>query len=467
VSRLIAIGLVLSVAASARAYPLLAPRPVESAIAGPSDPHVAAIFYNPAALGPLRGVHFWMDGAARIHEGDIDRGYAGAGSTRINYADTDAFVGVSWDFNSDAFRVGVGAMVPYTDLGSFGGSATGYHSTAQTYVDFQQTVAVAIKISSRFYFGASASAMESWMSWHFDRDAALAGGSAGVYSGGGLCGAQPCGFENPAAREQLRVRGFSAGWTISAGLLAHVTDRLWLGASYLSHTFNGQAGSELQLHDEKGTRVSGPGVSCGGQACVGNSSVNLYIPDVVMAALRVELTPRTEIETTLRWIHYSERAQLDLQTQGGNLSQLPPSLALPPSMRRDLGLQDTFGAELSLRFRLNDKLRLSPSLFFETSAVEASAVSAAALDAPKLDLALTAEWKPIKHLVLGAHVGGTAYMLGNVHSRNSPTDTVRCVDAQYSLDRCGAVVSGDGLPQASGKYSLFVVHLGAAVGFDY
>ena len=239
-----------------------------------------------------------------------------------------------------------------------------------------------------------------------------------------MCGAQPCGPDNPAAREQLRVGGFDVGWTISVGLLAHVTDRVWLGTSYISHTFNGQAGNELTLHDEKGTRVSGPGVSCGGQACVGNTSVNIYIPDILQAALRVEVTPRTEIETTLRWIHYGERAQLDLETQGGNLSQLPPALALPPSMRRDLGLQDTFGAEVSARFRVNDKLRLSPSLFFETSAVEASAVSAAALDAPKLDLALTAEWKPIKHLVLGAHVGGTAYILGDVSSRNDPTDTV-------------------------------------------
>ena len=34
----------------------------------------------------------------------------------------------------------------------------------------------------------------------------------------------------------------------------------------------------------------------------------------------MEVTPRTEIETTLRWIHYGERAQLDLETQGGNLA---------------------------------------------------------------------------------------------------------------------------------------------------
>ncbi len=195
--------------------------------------------------------------------------------------------------------------------------------------------------------------------------------------------------------------------------------------------------------------------------------MSIYVPDLIQAAARIEINRRTEIETTLRWIHYGGAAQLDIHTQGGTLSQLPTALALPPSSRRDLGLQDTFGAELSLRFRVGEKLRLSPSLFFETSAVEASAVSATALDAPKLDLTLTAEWRPIRHLVLGAHVGGTAYFLGNVHSRNDPNDTIACVDASYSLNACGKVESGSGLPSASGQYSLFVVHLGAAVGFDY
>ena len=116
---------------------------------------------------------------------------------------------------------------------------------------------------------------------------------------------------------------------------------------------------------------------------------------------------------------------------------------------------------------MGDRLRLSPSVFFETSAVESSAVSAAALDAPKLDFALTAEWKPVKHLVLGAHVGGTAYILDQVNSRHNPRDTAACVDARYSLDACAAVDSGDGLSSASGKYTLFVVHLGGALGVDY
>ena len=62
---------VVGVAARALGYPLMAPRPVPDAIAGPTDPHVAATFYNPAAMGYLRGIHVFVDGGARGYLGSM------------------------------------------------------------------------------------------------------------------------------------------------------------------------------------------------------------------------------------------------------------------------------------------------------------------------------------------------------------------------------------------------------------
>jgi long-subunit fatty acid transport protein len=449
----------------------LATRPIESAIAGPTDPQVAAAFYNPAALGPLHGLHFWMDGAARLHEGTIERTHTAGlpadaqGTARINYTDLDAFLGISYEY--EPITVALTTQVPYAELASFGDSPVRYHSIDQTFVHYQQSVAVAFRLASRFHIGAAVNFDESWMRWRFDRDAAIYGGSAYVNQSNGLCGGA-CGFENAAARERLSLRGFGMGLSVSVGLLGRVTDRVWLGASYISHTFGYHGGDEVTLSDELGATVSGPS-ACGGSLtpCNANFSMNVYVPDIVMVAGRFELTPSTELEATLRWIHYGERAQLDLHVQGGKPAELPQPQTIPPLMVRDLGLQDTFGAEVSLRYRVSDKLRLSPSLFFETSAVEKSAVSAAALDAPKIDAALTIEWKPVKHLTLGASAGLTSYILGNVNSRQNPQDTVDCVDSGYSLDKCHAVATGAGLPDASGRYTLFVVHLGGAIGVDY
>jgi hypothetical protein len=69
--------------------------------------------------------------------------------------------------------------------------------------------------------------------------------------------------------------------------------------------------------------------------------------------------------------------------------------------------------------------------------------------------------------VLGAHLGGTAYFVDHVGSRFDPHAQVSCVDARYRLDACAASDAGDGLPSASGHYTLYVINIGAAIGFDY
>jgi long-subunit fatty acid transport protein len=460
----------LLLATSALGYPTLAPRPIANAIAGPADPHVGAAYMNPAALGPLHGVHFWMDAGPRFHLGSI------SGSTTINYTDFDAFLGATWDVGTDTITVAVSTMVPFNDLGNFGDSPARYHSIDQIWVTYQQSLTVSAKLNSRLYIGAGFNMAENWMQWRFARDAAP-WIKDGTTAPNGLCGANPCGFENPLARQTIRLRGFGMGYGFSLGILGRAADRLWLAASYISHFFYGGGGDEVLLTDERGTRIDGPGVACTNASgtpapCIGNSRVANYVPDILMVAARGEITPKLDIEATLRWVHYGERSRLDWTFQGGNLGQVRPDLAPPPQSRVDLGLQDTFGAELSLRMKVGDTLRLMPSLFFETSSVDGSAVSAATLDAPKLDLALVAEWRPVKHLVLGAHFGATAFLLRDVDSRYQSQYTVNCVNSGYSLPtptqrNCGPVIDGDGLPSANGRYTLFTLHLGAALGLDY
>ena len=121
-------------------------------------------------------------------------------------------------------------------------------------------------------------------------------------------------------------------------------------------------------------------------------------------------------------MHYGARTQLDVSLQGGNLA----AAKLAPEFSIDRGLQNAYAIEVSTRHQVTPRLRLSPSLLFETSAVSPDAVSAAALDAPKLDAALTMEWQAWHGLgnhalVIGAHVGGTAYFVSHVGSRFDPT----------------------------------------------
>lgn len=464
-------------AASAWGYPLLAPRPIPSAIAGPADPHVAGIFYNPAAIGPLRGVHLHIEGGARVHLGSIDRapveGRPG-GSESITWANPDGFVGATWDLSTDSFTIGLAVHAPFTDLTQYRrDSPVRYHATEHSMFILQQTIAAAFKVSSRFFVGAAATFAETWLQYRFARDAAISGGTPGVDQPGGLCGGGPCGLENPLAAQRLRLRGFGWGIGFSVGILVRPVDRLWLGLSYTSHIFNTGRGGDFPLADGRLARITaapGQGPVCGDpNTCWANNLITVAIPDMIQFATRVEVSSRFDIEGSARWVHYGTRKALDVSVQGGTSALVADTRAtqVGPQFLLDRGLSDAFGFEVSGRWKLGDKLRLSPSLFFETSAVETSAVNASSIDAPKFDVALTAEWKPVKHLFLGAHVGGTAYLLSDAGGRFNPRAQVACVDAAYALDACGAANAGQALPAAEGRYTMFVVHVGAAIGFDY
>lgn len=455
----------LAAATPAAAYPLMAPRPVPDAIAGPTDPHVAATFYNPAAIGYLRGIHVFVDGAARGHAGSIRRD--GAGTTGVGWADLDSFAGVTWDLATETLDIGLAVYTPFDELSAYpAGSAVRFAEQQQRFATLEETLVGAWQIERHVAIGAALVVNENWLDYRYARDAAPAGGSATVAQPSALCGGAPCGYENPLAEQQLRLRGYSSGIGFSVGLIVRPDNRVWLGASYTSH----QTGGNLFLRNYRQARIApAPGQPpvCGGNPCYGDDRVVLLLPEMVQAGARVVLSPRLEVEASWRFLHYGARSALDVSLQGGNLA----NAGAPPQFFLDRGLQNSYLVEVSTRHQVTPALKLSPSLTFETSAVAPSAVSAAALDAPKLDGALTMEWRFWKSgpsaLYLGAHVGATGYFLGRVRSRFDAHAETACVDAGYSLDACAKQNAGDALPSASGDYTLVVLEAGLALGFAY
>jgi long-subunit fatty acid transport protein len=458
-------SLVLLIATRALAYPLMAPRLVPDAMAGPTDPHVAATVYNPAAMGYLRGIHFFADGAARVGLASIARDNAGTSTGEP--VGLDSFVGVTWDLATETLQIGLAVYAPFSEFSSFPASGPlRFAEQMQTFATLEEVLAGAWQIERHIAIGAGFLVNESWIDYAYARDLAPAGGSPVVSQPSALCGGAACGYENPLAQQQVRLRGFDHGFGFVVGLIVRPDDRVWLGASYTNH----KAGGDVSLSDPERAQVTpapGQGAICGGGPCFGRDRVLLVLPETVQAGLRVMVSPTFDIEASWRFIHYGARTALDVSLQGGNLQQA----AVPPQYLLDRGLQNTYLVEVSTRHTLSPTLRLSPSLTFETSAVAPSAVNPAALDAPKLDAALTVEWTAWKKastaLTIGAHLGGTAYFLHNVNSRFDAQAETSCVDAAYSLFACGKLNGGDGLPSTSGTYTWFVLNAGVALGVTY
>ncbi len=376
----------------------------------------------------LGGFHLYVEGDGQFNLGSEQRD-GGKGSTALDWSNYRGFVGFTTDLLTDTITVGIATYTPFVENSAFGTGPQQYQSIAQTFVHYQQTIAAAVRLNARFYFGAAATFDESWVNYKYALDAAPRGGAAGIDQPGGLCGAMACGLENALARETVRLRGFGWGIGFAVGVLGRPVDRLLLALSYISRTFNTGRGEDLPLSNETGGRLALPN----GNVYQVSTQVTTAVPDILMASMQAELTPRLHLEVTARWIHYSERSQLGVLVQGGQLGAVPAPFRPSPQFLVDQGMQDTFALEVSTRWLVRPSLVLSPSLVFETSAVETSAVSAAQLDAPKFDLALTAEWHPVRHLRLGGHVGVTTYVLGHVDSRFNSNAEASCVDASYAI----------------------------------
>jgi long-subunit fatty acid transport protein len=449
--------------------------------AGTTDGHVGAIVFNPAALGSLEGTHLYFGGSARWHVGQVGLapvdGLAPGverGAVGINFADFDGVVGLAW--HKGPFTLAAGAYTPAVDLTRFGNSPLRYHAKELTHVLLTETAGFSFRVTPRIFVGAAVNFTQAWLRYDFSRDVAPWAGSAAIEQPG-LCGAAPCGLENPAAEQNVRLAGFGWGVGLSVGLAIRPIDRLWLGASYISQPISITAGPEFTLLDQRLGRVRPAlveGAPCAdprnpsAPECTANSSFSTFIPDILYFGARGEVSARVELAGSVRWVHYGGRTRYDVTVQGRELEPLqsatPP---FPPQLALDRGFRDAVAVDLQVRVKVGDKLRLAPGLVFETSSMDRRLINAAAIDAEKLDASLIFEWRVSKRVRLGGHLGATALLLAEGGEHFDPRAPARCADAAYDLGACGEVVVGRGLPSAAGRYSKAILHGGLSLGVDF
>ena len=451
-------SLVLLTATRALAYPLMAPRPVPDAIAGPTDPHVAATFYNPAAMGYLRGIHFYADGGARLGIADIQRD-GSASSTTSTPLGTDGFAGLTWDLATESLNIGLAVYTPFSEFSSY--PRTGplrFHEQSLTYATLEETLAGAWQIERHIAIGAAFLVNETWLDYGYARDLAPAGGSPSVAQ---------TGYENPLAEQQVRLRGFDHGFGFVVGVIVRPDDRVWLGASYTNH----KAGGDVSLTDPTRANVTpapGQGAVCGGAPCFGRDRVLQLLPEMVQAGVRVVVFPTFDIEASWRFLHYGARTALDVSLQSGNLAQAN----VPPQFLLDRGLQNSYLVEVSTRHQVTPTLRLSPSLAFETSRGrlrrgQTPPPSTRPSSTPRSPSSgRRGSTRPRRSPSARTSAAPPTSCRASIRA-STPTPRPSCVDAAYSLDACGKLNLGDALPSASGRYTLFVVNAGVSVGVRY
>lgn len=501
---------VLAFAAPARAYPFLSLRPGGTPFEGPTDSELSAIWYNPAALGELRGLHLGGTAQLLLERGHIardpiclDTGLPGTcsdargfPSVPISGLTPTGLGGLAWDFRQENLTIAFGVYAPWQAKRQFSdggvgstGTPTAYHLRSEDFRTLYYALALAVKVSQRISLGASVAVVDSSATLRFDRDTALDEGSATVGASG---------YENPAYAQGIRVHGdggkfwgaipVPSGLAINLGVLYRVTDHVTLGASWQRmFAFTGSSG-HYSLRSAVGatitpseTQVAALSNPCSGGSCLGGTSIDYAIPDVWQLGARFALTPTLDLSTAARVVvygTYQRNAAADqalvLRFSGEAVTRgLVPGRVLIAN-----GLRPTVAGELGLRWRVIPSLRLGLSLAAESAAVPASLVNAAALDGPKLSGLLGAEWRVPFHFLgderavrLYGGYGLDALLLLRANSPHpggfDPGATMRCVDAAYDLDACQAALAGRGLPSNAGSYALYGHHFDFGLTFDF
>jgi len=467
----------LAVAArSARGAPMDDPFIGGMSFSGPTTGNVAAIYWNPAALGLARGLQLMLGGTFRSTSIGVTRtpvvdpqtGALGPPQTASAHDlqqpvtwpfGPGGFIGISSDLGGDRFALGLATFMPFLQqlhypISPAGDEPTRYHALTIDLRTLELVPALSIRFWDNLRVGVSTGFLFSTGHIMFAEDTALDSGTPGV--------------ENPATDARYDISSgnglgdakFSV--TLGGGVYYH-TRTVELGLSYQSRAIGSDVpGVEVAAPQTTVTLppsvagTSGVPVTCGaGQSarCV-FGDISYKLPDVVIGGATWHVAPGVEVTAIVRWLWLHLHDRIDIRLLGPSLDQT----GLPQHVVLYRGFKDVWDTRLRVSYWWRERIRVGAMLRFETSAVDAQAVNPAAVDGFKVEPLVLAEVRIGRRVWLGGGYGLT--IMPAVTVTNSVFDPGLAVDcASSGGDLAGAGCQGrlDGRarPSADGRYTLF------------
>jgi long-subunit fatty acid transport protein len=443
---------------------------------GPTSANLGAIYWNPAALGLVRGSQLMISATGHLAHVGVTRtpvdpftGAVGAGQTTSARDFTHPFpspvgpgsyLAISSDLGGDRFALGFATYMPFLEQVHFPLGAPGAHDEPTRYhaltIDLRNLAlvpALAIRFGSDFRIGLAPGFLFSTGRMTFDEDTGLNQGTS---------------FEDPAAAARYDI---SSGNSLGD---AHFSVTLGGGIYYRRKSF--EAGFSYQsrpLGSDVGAEVGGtaivtapPGAGGGPLTC-GASPANRCVfgdfsyklPDVWIGGVTWRLRPGLELTAMARWLWLHVHDRIDVRLVGPTLD----ASGLPQHIVLYRGFHDVWDARVRVSYWWHERVRVGAALRLETSAVDASAVNPAAVDGFKLEPIGLVEVRLAKKLWLGGGYGLT--IMPSVDVTNSafdPSAAVACAQANGDLAStgCRERLQGRARPSANGHYTYFAQDFG-------
>ncbi|HSZ81715.1 MAG TPA: outer membrane protein transport protein [Polyangia bacterium] len=459
---------------------------------GPTSGTVAAIYWNPAALGLVRGTQILISGDGRLTTTTVRRasidpttgapgGSFAPGSATANDLmqpvqwpiGPGAFLGISSDLGGDRFTIGFATYMPSIEQTRFAltpanNEPTRYQALQIDLRNLALVPALSVRFGDDLRLGIAPGFLFSTGEIMFDEDTALDAGTPGLT---GPCGTSSrCNAENPAAAGRYDVRSGNGlgdatfSFTLGGGLLYRLKS-FDIGLSYQSRPIGSAVpGVEVAAEQTTAYAPGGAPVTCptGSTTRCVFGDLAYHLPDIWIGGFTWHARPGLEVTAMARWIWFHLQDRIDVRLTGPTLE----SSGLPEHIVLYRGFHDVWDVRGRVSYWLRERVRLGAELRVETSAVDASAVNAAAVDGLKIEPMVLAEGRLTRHIWLSAGYGIT--LMRDVTANPSdfdPTAATKCVDSGNNLDNkyCAARNAGQARPTAAGTYSQLVQDFGLAM----
>jgi len=432
----------------------------------PAAPNPYAIYYNPAALGGMKGTQVTADLALVFRSVTYERSaqaltpssdglrsnpsYVAAntgGATLFNVLPLP-FLGGASDLGTKDLRVGYAFYIPFGGLATWDkrdswekntyapGAVDGqqrFHNISGQILAIYNTAALAYRLPSNFSIGVNVSAIyhhaETVRARTFD-------GSDDARS---LSGALKEG------RSYLNVKGFNL--SAALGVYWEPTEALKLGLSYTSQPGFGETRMKGTLENQFGSDAT--------RAQAQQVDLLQTYPDIIRFGVAFKPTKTSELRFDadfVRWSTFENQCVVQRDAECGidaNGDATSGDVVL--NVRRNW--KNAFGLRAGGAIWPTEQLELFGSVSLTTSAVPKSTIDASTIDSTRLYGALGARYELTKNLAIaGSYI--PIYFL--------PVDT-----KGKSIHDDGKPGSASRSPSADGKYTSFIhmVNLNATVAF--
>ena len=444
---------------------------------GPTTGDLAAVYWNPAALGLLHGPQATFGATGRLTTTTVSRasidpatGLPGPGAAVPTARASDfthpfswppgpgAFAGVGADVGGDRFSLAFATYLPFTERTTYQNGddptlSTRYHRISADLRNLALVPALAVRFAGDLRLGFAPGFLFSTGHLSFDETTCGVGGNAA------------CAPEDPSGDARYNIAsssGFqSARFALTLGGGIYFRTRAWeFGASFQSRPFGGTgsdpagiSGADTQVI--RPARDGGAPVTCmngrtDGRGCV-YADLSYKLPYIVIAGVTWHPRPGVDITAIGRLLSFPANDVIDIRLTGASL--------VSDGLPQHIILYRGYGTVLDTRVRyaqwVGHKLRLGAGLRFENSALPADAVSPGAVDGAKVEPTAMLTFVPFKHVALGAGYGFT-YMFGATANNSvfNPTAAATCESAGGDLTSgaCYTRSIGQARPTAAGTY---------------